>query len=293
MNVRPKKHLGQHFLVDENIAQKIVGFLDPKIPLVLEVGPGKGVLTKYLIQDERFDPWFVEVDQESVQYLKSQYPQIGSRIINSDFLTLNIREFIENARESGKWDQQPGSRGRGDVSGTFDATGGVGIHTCQLLGNFPYNISSGILFQVLDYRDQIVEVVGMFQQEVARRIAAPPGSKIYGILSVLLQAFYSIDYLMTVSESVFFPKPRVKSAVVRLRRNERTELGCDIDQWIAVVKKAFNQRRKMLRNSLSSIMPPSALQNGDPRWTQRPEQLTWSDFVDLTRLSSHPGEENC
>ncbi|MBN1198222.1 MAG: ribosomal RNA small subunit methyltransferase A, partial [Bacteroidales bacterium] len=272
-----KKSLGQHFLTDENIARKIIGSLNPAIPLVLEIGPGKGVLSKYLLEDPRFDPWFVEIDRESVNYLKERYPAIRDRMIEEDFLKLDLGSLIPDL----------GSLINRQPSGIRHLASGI-----QILGNFPYNISSQILFQVLKHRDLVAEVTGIFQREVARRIAAPPGSKTYGILSVLLQAFYRIEYLFTVNESVFFPPPNVKSAVIRLVRNDVQSLDCDEQFWITVVKTAFNQRRKTLRNSLRKLTPPGFPDFSNPLFGLRPEQLTVSDFVALARMLHPVSSEN-
>jgi 16S rRNA (adenine1518-N6/adenine1519-N6)-dimethyltransferase len=249
MNVRPKKYLGQHFLVDENIARKIVGSLSSQNSQVLEVGPGKGVLTKYLL------PLFpslkvIEIDPESVRFLEENYPLITERIIHDDFLKKNLSELF---------------------TGPF-----------SVIGNFPYNISSQILFHLIGHRDQVTEVVGMFQKEVAERISAPPGSKRYGILSVLTGAFYDIEYLFTVSETVFFPHPRVKSAVIRMTRNQTGHLECDEAFFFKVVKTAFNQRRKTLRNALKSLS--NATVSSDPLFSLRAEQLSIQDFIRLTNL---------
>ena len=260
MTVRPKKSLGQHFLIDENIAQKIVGFLNPEIPSVIEIGPGKGVLSKYLLEDAAFDPIFVEIDKNAVAYLKQTYPTIEDKLLEQDFLQLDLFTFIQSSSI-----QHPAS-------------------SIQILGNFPYNISSQILFQVIQYKDVVAELVGMFQKEVAQRIASPPGSKVYGILSVLLQAYYDIEYMMTVNESVFQPPPKVKSAVIRLKRNGTKALDCDETFFIKVVKAAFNQRRKMLRNSLRVVAGPDFTSWDDPIMTRRPEQLSVEEFSYLTRL---------
>jgi 16S rRNA (adenine1518-N6/adenine1519-N6)-dimethyltransferase len=267
MTLRPKKFLGQHFLNDENIARKIVDALNPDIPRVIEIGPGKGVLSKYLLEDPRFDPTFVEIDRESVAYLKQLYPAITHRLIEADFLKLDLVRLAQRSKSP---------------------SGDLGVpYSLQILGNFPYNISSQILFRVMEYRDLVAEVTGMFQKEVAQRIAAPPGSKTYGILSVLLQAFYTIEYLFTVNESVFTPPPKVKSAVIRLVRNEVQSLDCDEKFWVIVVKTAFNQRRKTLRNSVRKLVPPEFTQLNDPIFDLRPERLSVSDFVRLARML-HP-----
>lgn len=251
--VRAKKHLGQHFLRDENIARKIVQSLslDLRYATVLEVGPGMGVLTKYLLEHSEFETWVAEVDTESIHYLKEKYPNLQPRIIEGDFLRLNLqRQF-----------PQP----------------------FAIIGNFPYNISSQILFQVLQYRDLVPELIGMFQKEVAERIAEPPGSKTYGILSVLIQAWYQPEYLFTVSEQVFSPPPKVKSAVIRLKRNAAKQLDCDETLFVAVVKAAFNQRRKTLKNALHAFqVKPEGLNH--PYFMRRAETLSVADFVELTNI---------
>ena len=287
--IRPKKHLGQHFLRDENIAQKIVGYLNPEIPLVLEIGPGMGVLTKYILDCSRdalqcvstatesrcvstaTDPWFMEVDRESVEYLKATFPQISDRLIMADFLSYDLDKF-------------PPSPGVLPLK-TGDQPGALPKFT--VIGNFPYNISSQILFKALAHRDRIPEVIGMFQKEVAERIASPPGNKTYGIISVLLQAFYHIDYLFTVNETVFYPPPKVKSAVIRLRRNTTMKLDCDESLFIKLVKMAFNQRRKTLRNAIRPLLPSTPSGSATPSgWLTgcldlRAEQLSVDDFVKL------------
>jgi 16S rRNA (adenine1518-N6/adenine1519-N6)-dimethyltransferase len=268
--IRPKKHLGQHFLRDENIAQKIVSYLNPEYPLVLEVGPGMGVLTKYILDNPAFDSWFMEVDREAVEYLKANFPGISDRLILGDFLHYNLGGFPPLPNEDTHCD--------------------ASLHRppkFTVIGNFPYNISSQILFTALENRDRIPEVVGMFQKEVAERIASPPGNKSYGIISVLLQAFYDIDYLFTVSETVFYPPPKVKSAVIRLRRNTTEKLDCDEALFIRLVKTAFNQRRKTLRNSIRALIPvdkPGSAAHSEWMTSQldlRAERLSVNDFVRL------------
>jgi 16S rRNA (adenine1518-N6/adenine1519-N6)-dimethyltransferase len=251
MTVRAKKNLGQHFLTDKNIARKIVESLQKKdIQQVLEVGPGMGVLTQYLLEERGLHTYVVEIDRESVTYLHEHFPNLGDHIISGDFLKMNLSEHL---------------------SGAF-----------SLIGNFPYNISSQIFFRVLDYRNQIPEVVGMVQKEVAERIAAGPGSKTYGILSVLLQAWYDIEYLFTVHEHVFSPPPKVKSAVIRLTRNEVSSLACSEKMLFTVVKQSFNQRRKTLRNSLKGLV--REIDKLDATWLKkRPEQLSVKEFIELTR----------
>lgn len=243
--VRPKKNLGQHFLIDQNIAKKIVDSLEANTADVLEIGPGMGVLTQYLLKRQDLNVHVIEIDRESVEYLHNNFTGIKN-IWSEDFLKSDIASKFE---------------------GNF-----------SVIGNFPYNISSQILFKVLALRNRIPETVGMIQKEVAERIAAPHGSKTYGILSVLLQSFFDIEYLFTVSESVFNPPPKVKSAVIRLKRNDVAELPCSETLFVKVVKAAFNLRRKMLRNSLKeicTILPEEYAK-------KRPEQLSVDDFIDLT-----------
>lgn len=251
--VRAKKSLGQHFLTDLNIARKICDSLaagNPQSPDdVLEVGCGMGVLTRFLLQRPDIVTFGAEIDGESVEYLHAHYPDFAPRLIEGDFLKMNLAERFPS---------------------------GV-----RIIGNFPYNISSQIFFKIIENRDLVPECVGMIQREVAIRIAEPPGSREYGILSVLLQAWYDIDYLFTVSEKVFNPPPKVKSAVIRLRRNSTSRLACDEALFVRVVKAAFAQRRKMLRNSLRATF-------GDfggaehPLFNARAEQLGIDDFVQLT-----------
>ena len=249
MRVRAKKGLGQHFLTDKNIAQRIVSLLEAEgSGDIIEVGPGMGVLTEYLLSKfgERYHA--VEIDNESVSYLNDKYPEFASRIHPVDFLKFDLSLFF------------PGE--------------------IFLIGNFPYNISSQILFRVLKYRKQVMEVVGMFQREVARRIITGPGSKEYGILSVLLGAYYDLSYGFSVSEQVFSPPPKVKSAVIRLARNSRENLPCDEELFFKVIKMGFNQRRKTLRNSLSTLVLPENRQADI--LTFRPEQLSVESFFELT-----------
>jgi 16S rRNA (adenine1518-N6/adenine1519-N6)-dimethyltransferase len=256
--VKAKKHLGQHFLKDENIARKIVESLSYKgYAQVLEVGPGMGVLTKYLLQKETLQTWVVDIDPESIVWLREHFPLLEGRIISADFLELPLDDHF---------------------------TEPVGI-----IGNFPYNISTQILFKVLEHRNLVPEVVGMFQKEVAERIASKPGSKTYGIISVLLQAWYSIEYLFTVHEQVFQPPPKVKSGVIRLKRNASENLGCDETLFIRVVKTAFNQRRKTLRNSLRSLIHDESILT-HPFFVLRAERLSVKDFVELTVLLKKQGQ---
>lgn len=248
--VRPKKSLGQHFLTDLNIAHKIVEALSPDLESVIEVGAGTGVLTQYMVEDLHDKFYVVEIDTESIDYLKTHFPTLGDHLIHGDFLRTDLSKF--------------------------------GEHNIGIIGNFPYNISSQIFFQVLKYKDQVVEVVGMVQKEMAERMAAKEGSKTYGILSVLMQAWYDIDYLFTVNENVFNPPPKVKSAVIKMRRNEIQDLGCDSKLFVSIVKQSFNQRRKTLRNSLRSLLTPEII--NDVVFNKRPEQLSVKEFIELTNF---------
>jgi len=251
MQVRAKKGLGQHFLRDHQIAADIVDALTMgDRQKVLEVGPGMGVLTRFLLQKINFETTVVEIDRESVSYLRAYLPELEGRIIEGDFLQMDLRAIYSNTPFS-------------------------------LIGNFPYNISSQILFKVLENKELIPEVVGMLQKEVAERICHGPGSKTYGILSVLLQAWYKVEYLFTVNEDVFDPPPKVKSAVIRLTANGRTNLGCNEKLFKSVVKQAFNQRRKMLRNSIKSFTPRYNELDAHTL-TRRPEQLSVEEFILLT-----------
>ena len=248
--VRPKKNLGQHFLIDQNIARKIVEQLSPDVETVIEVGAGMGVLTQYMVNSILDKFYVIEIDKESIAYLESHFPTLGNRLIEGDFLKADLSQF--------------------------------GQHNMAIIGNFPYNISSQIFFQVLKYKEQVVEVVGMVQKEMAERMAAKEGSKTYGILSVLMQAWYDIDYLFTVHENVFNPPPKVKSAVIKMRRNAVTDLGCDEKLFVNIVKQAFNQRRKTLRNSLRTMLSSEIIDN--EIFNQRPEQLSVQEFINLTIL---------
>lgn len=272
--VKPKKFLGQHFLKDLQVAQDIADTVDacPALP-VLEVGPGMGVLTQYLLKKDR-PLKVVELDFESVAYLRENFPQLGDHIIEQDFLKMDLRQLF---------DGQP----------------------FVLTGNYPYNISSQIFFKMLDYKDLIPCCTGMIQKEVAERIAAGPGSKTYGILSVLIQAWYSVEYLFTVHEHVFNPPPKVKSAVIRMTRNSTTDLGCNERLFKQVVKTTFNQRRKVLRNSIRPVLADAdhkARQEGRlPKdhaeflsaeiFGRRPEQLSVADFINLTNAITRETSE--
>ncbi len=253
--VKPKKFLGQHFLKDLSVAERIADTLDgfPDVP-VIEVGPGMGVLTQFLLEKGR-DLTVVELDRDSVPYLQTHYPMLIDRIIEGDFLKL-------------------------DLSGIYKSSFCV-------IGNYPYNISSQILFKVLDYKDQIPCCSGMFQKEVAERIAAAPGRKSYGIISVLIQAWYDVEYLFTVSEKVFDPPPKVKSAVIRLTRNTTKTLNCDERLFKTVVKTSFNQRRKTLRNSMKPLLGKDCEAYKDPIFDNRPEQLSVADFEMLTNITEN------
>ena len=294
MEVRAKKALGQHFLTDQNIAKSIVAALQlpaaggkavasegkvnaevasvPSVQLtteqparmkVLEIGPGMGVLSQYLLQRQDVDLRMIEIDDESVEYLESHFPQAHGRVIFGDFLKLDIDELFPEE--------------------------------FHVIGNFPYNISSQIFFRIIDYRNRIPQTVCMIQKEVAERIAEKPGSKTYGILSVLLQAWYDIEYLFTVGSGAFAPPPKVQSAIIRLTRNRRTSLGCDENAFKNIVKTAFGQRRKTLRNSLKPIIAAKATKEGwdtealtsftsAPVFELRPERLSVEDFIGLTNL---------
>lgn len=254
--VKPKKALGQHFLTDLDIARRIAATLDDYKGLpVMEVGPGMGVLTQFLMADGH-DVSVAEIDGESVEYLRRHFPGLEGRIIDCDFLKLDLAQTYP--------DGQP---------------------FC-VIGNYPYNISSQIFFHVLDYRDQVKCCSGMLQREVAERLAAPAGTKTRGILSVLLQAWYDVEYLFTVEPGVFNPPPKVQSGVIRLRRNGVTDLGCDERLFKTVVKTAFSQRRKTLRNSLRGLLAAGVAADELPMGQMRPEQLSVSQFVELTNFIS-------
>ena len=248
--VRPKKYLGQHFLKDKKIASEIVNSLKADdVSQVLEIGAGTGVLTEFLLMKD-FQTYVIEVDKESVDYLERNFIQLQDNIICEDFLKFDLRKYFQNQ--------------------------------VAVIGNFPYNISSQILFRVLEFKDIIPEVVGMFQKEVAKRIASGPGSKAYGILSVLMQAYYDIDYLFTVDENVFNPPPKVKSGVLSFKRKDKLLLDCNEKLFKQIVKAGFNQRRKTLRNSLKQLTGKT--DTSDTIYNQRPEQLNVKEFVYLTNL---------
>ncbi len=251
MKVRAKKHLGQHFLKDKAISKKIAeqykGHNGCKV--AIEIGPGTGALTEYLLPNTDTDWWLLDVDPESIAFLKTNYPKLENRIVHGDFLKMNPCDL-------------------------------VGDQPFAVVGNFPYNISSQILFRCIEFRNQIPEIMGMFQREVALRIAEKPGTKTYGILSVLLQTYYDIEYCFTVDEHVFDPPPKVKSGVIRCTRNGRTTMPCDEKLFKHVVKMSFNQRRKQIRNSIKSLLPETYPEN--PTLTLRPERLSVEDFIELT-----------
>ncbi|MCG8474772.1 MAG: 16S rRNA (adenine(1518)-N(6)/adenine(1519)-N(6))-dimethyltransferase RsmA [Cytophagales bacterium] len=254
--VRAKKHLGQHFLRDLSVAEDIVNAmsLHGGYEKVLEVGPGMGVLTDFLVKKEGFETYLVDIDTESIAYLYAHYPElaVSERIIEGDFLRMDLEKRIGRP---------------------------LGV-----IGNFPYNISSQIFFKILENRHIVPEVVGMVQKEVAERIAAKPGSKTYGILSVLVQAYYETEYLFTVPPHVFNPPPKVDSGVLRLRRNSTEQLDCDEKLFFRVVKQAFGMRRKTLRNALKSLLTDEL--RGLEVLNQRAEQLSVADFVSLTQKIS-------
>lgn len=254
MEVRAKKALGQHFLTDQSIAKTIVKSLTTDgVPDVLEIGPGMGVLTQYLLQREDINLKLVELDSESVAYLLTHFPNMQGKLYEADYLRLDIHRLF------------PGPY--------------------RVIGNFPYNISSQIFFKILDDKDLVGEVVCMIQKEVAERIAEKPGTKTYGILSVLLQAWYDIEYIITVGSGAFAPPPKVQSAVIRLRRNNRESLGCDEKLFKQVVKTAFNQRRKTLRNALKPLLP-EGFDSSAEVFDLRAEKLSVEDFVALTQMIS-------
>ena len=260
MSVRAKKNLGQHFLNDENIARKIADSLTfTGYEQVLEIGPGMGVLTKYLI-DKKNPLSVIELDRESVAYLLDNFPELKGSILQGDFLKLNLKEIFKG-------------------------------EPVAIIGNFPYNISSQILFKAIEYRHVVPEFAGMFQKEVAQRITQGPGSKAYGILSVIAQAFYTAEYLFTVPPEVFTPPPKVESGVIRLVRKENFELPVNADFFFRVVKTAFNQRRKTLRNSLKSFGLSDKLRE-DAIFARRPEQLSVDEFIELTQKLEQDRSEN-
>lgn len=250
--MKAKKSFGQHFLINEDLSSRIADSLTLKndFKKVVEVGPGKGVLTKYLLEKD-FELWAVEADRDMVQYLNKNYPQLSDFIIPADFLKVDLNLFLKN-------------------------------EPFALIGNFPYNISSQILFKMLDHKEQIPEMVGMFQKEVAERVVAEPGSKTYGVISVLVQAFYEGKVIFKVAPGNFSPPPKVQSAVIRLVRKENLDLACDEKLFRQIVKQSFGQRRKMLRNTMKSFLKDSPILNED-FFKKRPEQLSVEDFIELTK----------
>jgi 16S rRNA (adenine1518-N6/adenine1519-N6)-dimethyltransferase len=249
--VKAKKHLGQHFLTDRNICKKIADLFQGfnGCNKVLEIGPGMGALTEFLLEREQSDVYVMEIDRDSIAFLKENFPVLEGKIIEGDFLRANFKTLL-------------------------------GKESFAVVGNFPYNISSQILFKCLEHRNQIPEIMGMFQREVAWRVAEKPGSKQYGIISVLLQAFYDIEYCFTVDEHVFNPPPKVKSGVIRCTRNSRQTLPCDDKLFIQVVKQTFGQRRKTIRNSLKSLVQDSTFEH--EFLPLRPERMSVEDFITLT-----------
>jgi len=254
MSIQPKKHLGQHFLKDQNTCRKIVDqYTNFKgANNVLEIGPGMGAITQYFLQLENIQLELMEVDRDSVAYLATNYPQLQGKIHEEDFLKTDLSTFFDG-------------------------------NPFAVVGNFPYNISSQILFKCIEYRNQIPEIMGMFQKEVAERVAEPPGSKKYGILSVLLQTYYDIEYCFTVNENVFDPPPKVKSGVIRCFRNQRMKLPVDEILYKRIIKATFNQRRKTVRNGLKMLMDVKMLPD-HPLLKQRAEKLSVDDFIELTHL---------
>ena len=248
-----KKSYGQHFLKHDSIAARIADSLQQAghTGRVLEVGPGMGMLTKHLLAHSDYETWAVEADRDMVDFLQKNYPALAERLIFKDFLDIDLKEVF-------------------------------GENEFCLIGNFPYNISTQILFKMLDYRAQIPEMVGMFQKEVADRVVSKPGTKVYGITSVLMQAFYRTEYLFTVERGSFNPPPKVLSAVIRLTRKEHFDLDCDENLFRKIVKIAFNQRRKMLRNTLKPFFPQEKLMS-DPFFEKRPETLGWEEYVRLAK----------
>ena len=258
--IRPKKSIGQHFLKDLGIAQRIAETLSAYRGLpVLEVGPGTGVLTRFLL-DEGHDLSVAEIDLESVNYLEQNFPELNGRIHVDDFLKMKLDSLYEEK-------------------------------FC-VIGNYPYYISSQIFFKVLDYREQVTCCSGMIQKEVAERLAATPGTRTFGILSALIQPWYDVEYLFTVSEKVFDPPPKVKSAVVRMTRNSRTDLGCEESLYRKVVKTSFNQRRKTLRNSMKPLLGKDCPYFKLPIFDKRPEQLSIEQFIELTLITDKHLKEN-
>ena len=257
--VKAKKHLGQHFLTDKRIAAKIVDGLvhTDEYKQVLEVGPGMGILSDILLERKDLETFMIDIDVESYHFLNDKYPEMGNRLILGDFLALDLKTIFKDK--------------------------------FAIIGNFPYNISSQILFKVLEHRDQVVEMVGMFQKEVAERCASKSGTKDYGILSVLIQAYYDIDYLFSVKPGTFNPPPKVNSGVIRLSRNKVEQLPCDEKLFWRTVKGGFNQRRKTLRNALSGTIPKDKMDD-HVFFDKRAEQLSVAEFIELTQHLTHLNE---
>jgi 16S rRNA (adenine1518-N6/adenine1519-N6)-dimethyltransferase len=258
MSVRAKKHLGQHFLTDKSICERIAHQYTKSndCTKVLEIGPGMGALTEYLLEMD-LDLWAMEIDYDSVPYIQEHFPQMKGKVIEADFLKADLVDLM-------------------------------GTEPFAVVGNFPYNISSQILFKCLEHRNQVPEIMGMFQKEVAERIAEPPGSKRYGILSVLLQAYYDIEYCFTVDASAFNPPPKVQSGVIRCIRNERQSLPCDEKLFKTIIKMSFGQRRKTIRNSIKSLIKDKGLESD--LLALRPETLSVDQFVELTNLVASVNE---
>jgi 16S rRNA (adenine1518-N6/adenine1519-N6)-dimethyltransferase len=259
-NIPAKKHLGQHFLKDETIAKQIVESLNPqnRYKQVLEIGPGMGVLTQFLFEHIEYHTALVEIDKEAIAYLKEHFPMHTKQLIEGDFLSMNLKTMFSEP--------------------------------LAIIGNFPYNISTQILFKILENRELVPEAVGMFQKEVAERIAGKPGNKEYGILSVFMQAYYDVELLFILNENDFSPPPRVKSAVLRFERKENFHLGCEERAFFRTVKTGFNQRRKTLRNALSSLMNKKDMVD-IPFLDKRAETLSWQQFVELTNSLSEANKE--
>lgn len=250
MYIRPKKSLGQHFLTDNNIASKIVDAIADSPRQLMEIGPGTGMLSKFILEMDEYDPMFIETDNLAIEYLENTYPDMKGKLKHVDILKADLKELIQ---------------------GPY-----------QIVGNLPYNISSQIFFRILEDRDRVQAAVVMIQKEVGQRIQSGPGNKTYGILSVLLQTWYDIEYLFTVSEHVFSPPPKVKSAVIRLTRNTTQEIGCDPVFYFQLVKMAFNQRRKTLRNAIKPLLENKDIGGMTEILSKRAEQLSVAQFIDLT-----------
>ncbi|WP_428659346.1 16S rRNA (adenine(1518)-N(6)/adenine(1519)-N(6))-dimethyltransferase RsmA [Runella sp.] len=290
MKVRAKKHLGQHFLRDLDASKRIADLLSGhgNYDTVLEIGPGMGVLTQFILPKAEYTTYVIEIDRESVAYLKVHFPTLEGHIIEGDFLRMNLKEWIESVKENRLVETPTTEKDSRSVSPpTTEAEPQPSRPSFAIIGNYPYNISSQILFKALEYKDFVPEIVGMFQKEVAMRIASPPGKKDYGILSVLLQAYYDIEYSFSVPPEAFDPPPKVTSGVIRLKRNAVTQLECDEKKFVQVVKAGFNQRRKTLRNALK----PLGILFDHPLLDKRAEQLSVAQFVLLTQLATTGAQE--